>query len=370
MSLTLAAANYLRNQYYEWSELTTKKESLEHIKEDLIQFCIDNEVELYNIGALQTSHAIKLLDKLIALFTQDSECNDEKLNWAQEFKNALNNSNELIEMHQKADISVRAQYVRTGTVLPNTLLTLNDITDLLHNASEKIVLFSPISLAEHSTDKTHALYQWIHANQESPLFIPIVHDGHWLYLLRNESLWSIQDSQPIQNTLSTRQDAIKKACQDLLGQELPYKTTGAQTNDFDCGSRVVNAYRAMSNPDYVEQNHQDILYEALTIQSIDEIIPCKETLFPQKVSEVSIVLSEKEKQIITATLSSQAIQDKVARYNQHLEELLIVSKQGFFTGVQNKIAMADMASAEAQCNETDKEFATRLQEAELRFAGL
>lgn len=79
--------------------------------------------------------------------------------------------------------------------------------------------------------------------------------------------------------------------------------------------------------------------------------------------------SEKEKQVINATVSTQIKTDKVNNYRQHVTDLIhAASTHGLFSQVKNKIDIDTIDKAEAVKGESDEEFARRLQEAEYRRA--
>jgi hypothetical protein len=76
--------------------------------------------------------------------------------------------------------------------------------------------------------------------------------------------------------------------------------------------------------------------------------------------------SEKEQQIIEATISTQAKQHKIVDYKQNIE--LLISHLGLFANVQNKITNLDAIDQEQPitAKESDESYSTRIQEAELR----
>ncbi|QMT60991.1 hypothetical protein [Legionella sp. PC997] len=83
--------------------------------------------------------------------------------------------------------------------------------------------------------------------------------------------------------------------------------------------------------------------------------------------------SEKEEQVINATVSAQGEQDKVNLYRENITQLIqTASSLGLFSQVKNKIDLDKIDKAEALKNEqgeqveSDEAFAERLQEAELR----
>ena len=82
-------------------------------------------------------------------------------------------------------------------------------------------------------------------------------------------------------------------------------------------------------------------------------------------------LSSKEEQVLVATLSVQVHDDKIRPYKQHLKTLIqAASSQGLFSKVEDKIDIQDLDKAEANTDESDEDFALRLQEAEYRGSGL
>ena len=76
-------------------------------------------------------------------------------------------------------------------------------------------------------------------------------------------------------------------------------------------------------------------------------------------------------QVLVATLSTQVHDDKIRPYKQHLKTLIqAASTQGLFSKVEDKIEIQDLDKAEANTDESDEDFAFRLQEAEYRGSGL
>ncbi|MGL5741626.1 MAG: hypothetical protein ACRCXC_03280 [Legionella sp.] len=99
-------------------------------------------------------------------------------------------------------------------------------------------------------------------------------------------------------------------------------------------------------------------------RSIDETVSSRKRVKTMKEEPAFPV---KEEQIITANVSAKAQQDKAKYYRKHLEKLVhAASTQGLFANVKNKIYVNAIDTAEADKDESDEDFAARLQEAELR----
>jgi hypothetical protein len=279
-----------------------KKPSWLTNKGAIIKFCIANGIHLYNIGSLKESEAIVLLTELhdhflipLELLEKDSQqqWEDLVLLWKQKFEKALENTKaNLINLHENAHLSVADQYQKTQKVLSTTLLTFKDMEDLFAyplSANNILAFNPPFSLQEHSNEEGKSLAHWVreNASENIMLFVPINHDGHWFYLLRQEGKWYVKDSQPLKNdSYSIRQESIVKGCNDLLKKitaaenfAVIFESTGEQDNDYDCGTRVINAYRTLANPAYLEKNHKDILGELLLKQM-------KEAVFPENMEEI------------------------------------------------------------------------------------
>ncbi|MDI9818395.1 MULTISPECIES: hypothetical protein [unclassified Legionella] len=278
-------------------------------------------------------------------------------------------------------------------------------------SSDNILVSKPISLTEASEDQTEEVKELLSHSEGKTVFLPILHDGHWVYLLKEKGAWSLHDSQPLKDdtTYSPRQASMLEQSKNfLIGMEeehsvLRFETSGKQLNDYDCGTQVINAYRKKADNCYVEKSHREILIEIFGKQCPEESLPASIQTIPKPESsleevtvtgggntnppaseitaennslvhadmEIKDTLTEKEIQIIKTTSSAQISPEKRALYKENITALVsAVRKQGLFTDIQNKIAIEHIDVAKAEEHESDSQFANRLQEAEFRKAGL
>jgi uncharacterized protein YdcH (DUF465 family) len=390
MALSDANATYLRTHYDNIIQTHVHDEvqaSLLYNKDLIINFCIQNDIQLDNIVSLKLADVQRMLEELHCAFLLANE--EFKTRWIEEFNQAMLKSQaDLTQLHDHAFLSVGDQFRKTGTYSQQSLLTEQDFRDLLDLDSDDIILFEPISLTQHSQEQKGVIRNFVNSYQQETVFIPAQHDGHWFYLLKEQGSWSVQDSQPLtaSHELTPRQASMLSHSTALL-QELGvpesdvivFETTGKQSNDYDCGTHVVNAYRKLVYVGYVEKSHQEILEEAFSIQcpelssevvldpdlsdEIDLDLPLAQT------SEASEPFTPLQIQVIEATVSTQGVTaDKSQNYRDLVSAL--VRNQSLFSSVINKIDLNDIDNAEKNTEESDEEFAIRLQEAELRRVGL
>ncbi|STX81367.1 Uncharacterised protein [Legionella busanensis] len=169
----------------------------------------------------------------------------------------------------------------------------------------------------------------------------------------------------------------------LIGHEiqLPFDSTEEQLNDYDCGTRMVNAYRKAVDINYTESTHIEILQELLEKQMPKTTQqPLPNELFDDfsaekdiELEEIIANLTEQELYIIEITTSAQIVEVNLDSYKENLKELFVgVKKQGLFANIKNPIDIAtiDLTEANIDEGESDQEFAERLQEAEFRKVGL
>ncbi|BCA95572.1 hypothetical protein TUM19329_19330 [Legionella antarctica] len=316
--------------------------------------------------------------------------NSEALQWKHKFETILEQEQlNLRSIHDNAYLCVGDQYLKTGTVFSCSLLTLKDMSDLLTDPnfkSEHVLLSEPFSLTERSSTQEERIQALLDKdiNDEHEIFLPINHDGHWCYLSKKGGAWSVQDSQPIFEELSFRQKDILEQSTvflfKLTGQniKLTLETCGEQFNNYDCGTRVVNAYRKRVNEYYQTQTHKNILIEALRKQLSYNQLPESlfgdlvkhDEIYPEEVT-ITYELTASELQIIDTTSSSQTEPEKARLYKETLTNLInTVNKNGLFAQVENRISVNSIDIAKADKGESDEDFAIRLQEAEFRKAGL
>ncbi|MBA3535453.1 MAG: hypothetical protein H0T84_02405 [Tatlockia sp.] len=370
-------------------------------KEEIIKFCVDNSIRLYNVVDLKQSLAMKFVQELLEISTEPLfELDEIKAKWLDKVRLALAKSQETFNLTGEAYISIGHQYLKTNKVSVGSLLTQIDMTDLFQVEKYKstdVITTPPFSLTEMSINQQEQLMQELKQpeNEEKVVFLPASHDGHWFYLQREEGTWSLQDSEPYRGDLSPRQKLIMNASASFLAElhsglnygELLFETSCKQTNDYDCGTQVLNAYRKTVNNDYRAKNHVQVLEEVFMLQVEDgefsaaiESKPLKpDFIVPfikEPKSEKEFISPEKAKkieQIITTTASTQASPDREKLYKENLRELISSAvSQGLFAKVVNKIdlELLELAEADQESNESDESFATRLQEAEFRKAGL
>jgi hypothetical protein len=267
--------------------------------------------------------------------------------------------------------SVEDQYINTGTLKPDTHLFDKDIEDLLSDVSfisPDIIIPSfqgmkTFSVARSTPDQIKAIRHCLKDNPNKNIFIPLNYGNrHWFYLLRENGNWIVHDSLPLENNKMSegQKDRINQSKQflkELTGSErLSFKTSAQQDNAFDCGSRVINAYRKLVNKHYLEKNHQEILLETLEKQrpqiSKNALNSIKEDLSPTYTDAYP------DKKSYNTTCSSN-------NYAQYIKDYIgALKKKNLKT--DNKIAIEDMDNAQADAGESDEAFAIRLQEAEFR----
>lgn len=408
MALSLAEQGKLDEEYDDLSQLVIEQEQDQWAakKEAIIALCTENNIPLYNMAALNVMKASGLLSHLLNLVAQYEELEEDKVAWTQEFltwKQTFDTEVKkatltLVTLHDQAYLSIADQYQKRGEVSAQTLLTKKDMTDLLEDPdfiSDDVLVSAPFSLLEISTDQEEQVRALIEraAREGKKVFLPVNHDGHWFYLLKEkedeEDVWSIQDEQPFigdESALSTRQEEMLKHSTALLDKligkdnynELSVYSTEDQFNDFDCGTRVINAYRTIVDSDYLEHSHADIIVELLEKQlSQEEYEALPELLFSE-----DIELSEKVDQVIEATVATQNSEhEQFENYQTFVKNTVydVINRQGFFANLQNRIPVQDLEkdldidlthrSAE-EIEEIDEEFAAALQEAECIKAGL
>lgn len=394
MSLSPGNIRKLRAEYDALSERVNEDLELffKEKKEYIIQFCAANDIQLNNIIPLDIDVSRDLLGKLLGYISLieagfGRSLGREIVEWKNEFKaKELDADKKLRAEHARDYASISDKLRKTGNLDLKALFTGKDVGDLLTNPdfiSDDVLLSKQFSFTEMAVYQFEELKRLIaeDINDEKEIFIPVGHDRHWFYLSRRDSIWSIQDSQPIKDGVySDRQESIIKHSKEfltaLVGEknldELSYVTSGKQENDYDCGTQVVNAYRKAVDEGYIEKTHEEYIDELLSIQVADDFVLAEneEELEQQR---PDIELTKKEKQIIKATTSAQASPEKSVLYKQNIIELIeAVVNRGLFANVHNKIDVKqiDSAIADQDSAETDEEFAIRLQEAEFRKVGL
>lgn len=408
MALSLAEQGKLDNEYDDLSQLVIEQEQDQWAakKEAIIALCTENDIPLYNMAALNVMKASGLLSRLLKLMAQYEKLEEANVVWDQEFltwKQTFDTEVKkatlaLVTLHDQAYLSIADQYQKRGEVSAQTLLTIKDMTDLLEDPdfiSDDVLVSAPFSLLEMSTDQEEQVKALIEraAREGKKVFLPVNHDGHWFYLLKEkegeEDVWSIQDEQPFigdEAALSTRQKGMLKHSTALLDKligkdnynELLVYSTEDQFNDFDCGTRVINAYRTIVDSDYLEHSHADILVELLEKQLAQE----EYEALPELLFSEDIELSEKVDQVIEATVATQNSEhEQFENYQTFVKNTVydVINRQGFFANLQNRIPVQDLEkdldidlthrSAE-EIEEIDEEFAAALQEAECIKAGL
>ncbi|STX81366.1 Uncharacterised protein [Legionella busanensis] len=185
-------------------------------KERIIDFCVENDIYLYNIGTLKISTAIELLNDLIKHLEKQNIVlwENNLFRWKEVFNQKLAEvKNHLFIMHNNAYVSVADQFKKTKKLDQRTLLTVKDLFDLLDDSkfeSQNLLRAKPFSLTELSLLEIQNLRQLIKSNPNKDLFLPVHHDGHWFYLLRSKGAWSLQDSQPFSTNknLTPRQESM------------------------------------------------------------------------------------------------------------------------------------------------------------------
>lgn len=264
-------------------------------EKEIVSFCVANDIYLPNIASLKISKTIELLSELLNLFKGKEKIESLK-EWKEKFNiELMRNKNQIIEMHYNAHLSVGDQFLKTQIVLPKTLLTHIDMITLFSDPTfltKEIYLFEPFSLTELSIEQEESLIKAIKENEN--LFIPANHQGHWFYLFKQKDSWLVKDSQPLLEgeQFSPRQESIMDNCTQLINKltdskpSITFETTGEQDNDYDCGTRVTNAYRILAHQQYKKQSHLEILIELVQKQVLDkEKLPQKiEDIFNQKSS--------------------------------------------------------------------------------------
>jgi hypothetical protein len=188
--------------------------------------------------------------------------------------------------------------------------------------SDDVLSSEPFSLEDQSPFLKARLEKLIHENdQNKTIFMPITHQGHWFYLLKQKDVWVIKDSQPFLegDEFSARQTSILKHSiefiERLTGLADPvvtFETTGEQNNDYDCGTQVTNAYRALTDKDHVRQPHKNILIELAQNQVLPkEKLPenIEEIFGPKLVAQPKLSGSPKSSTVIQKEQSSPIISE-------------------------------------------------------------
>lgn len=307
-------------------------------EEQVLDYCRINDIPLYDVTSMTLSTGQNLLQRLFLIISQKSaELLDS---WRADFVAAQHQAGQqLRQMHSEAWLDVGDQFQRSGRYSRESLLTLRDMNTLLMDdrfQAADALLAAPMPLTEATQSQMDALDRLLQQARgtQTTVFIPLVHDGHWFYLLKSQEQWFVIDSQPMAaNELSMRQRNILLASDQFLQErgETPsatFYTSNAQHNDYECGSHVVNAWRRLANPAYVSQSHAELLAEALAKQ-VPQAMPA-------------------------------------------YQHELMAARHRLFTNINRPIDidLIDSAEADVELGESDEEFATRLQEAEFRKAGL
>lgn len=403
MSLSIAEKNKLREEFHHVIDLVSEGKAFwenEENRESIIRFCIEHDIRLYNMAAARIGKAIQLLNELPQFLTLSSDTLEEEekrllqekfLQWQNKFESAVRSSDkELWEIHQRDYANVAAQYRKTHSVSAETLLTLEDMATLLNQgfSSEDVLVSTPFSLTEISSEQKEVIQALITeaAEEGKTLLLPLVHDRHFFYLKKEEGTWSVEDSQPTlaEDRLTPRQQSIKDEAarflisvgENTLGEDhsnLAFNTTSSQANDYDCGSQVINACRSIVDKDYTPKSHKGILKELLTAQlgeeeqpeNLEAVIVSRKPVASLKASTAKI------EQVIEATASAQSSPERAEQYKNNVSKLIAaVVEKGLFADIKNKLPLEHLDTAIANEKEKDGEFATRLQEAEFRKAGL
>jgi hypothetical protein len=288
MKLSEAEGNNLRN---EWESIESSAIMLEHskrvyiesYKKRIILFCIENGIELYNIAQLKTyptaTNVLNHLLKIISTYDDPKYNQGDLETWKDAFTEELAKvKDDARNLHGNADISVGSQYIRTGKYKEDTLLTLKDMQDLLDSKTFQcahILKSQPFSLTESSKEQDDEIIRLIERGVKTNkyVFLPINHEGHWTYLYGKDDSWTISDSQPFdRGELTHRQNSIKETSRAFLSSltrndiNIEYITTGLQSNNYECGTHVVNGYRKMAQVSYTALSHDDILRELVDKQ--------------------------------------------------------------------------------------------------------
>lgn len=424
MRLSDSEINHLREEYENLVQYfpDEREELFLSKKEEIIQYCIDNDIRLYSIVELPMMETASLLQKLLSYFVNPSSveknAKDEE-DWAEEFQVAIDEVNEeLAQLHDEALPTLGQMYLKKGSIPVSTLLNQQDMIDLFNDEdylTDDIVTTEPFSLTVISSEQVERIKLLINReeNNGKDVFLPVSHDGHWYYISREAGTWSVQDSQPTSgHFLTPRQESIFTETENFLTSllddqdygELVYETTGKQDKAYDCGAHVINAYRKRVDDHYEESSHREVIEEVLSLQLPelesyliegddfnedfdDEFFPLdfeydEDNLSSEYVldnSEPAQFLEEpmidldldKIHQVIETTVSSQANPIQAESYKDNLQEMVdaIVSK-GLFSNIKNPIDLDKINTAEAAVGESEEEFVARLQEAEFRSAGL
>ncbi|MGQ3891704.1 hypothetical protein [Legionella sp. CNM-4043-24] len=380
MALSFAEQVMLQSKYDELRELTTYPNRFANNKEQLIRFCIDNDILLYNLAHLHFATGQNLLNRVLHIVTGRSA--EVLKDWRRDFSAASAQADALTrQTYARAYLSVADQHAKMGFFAEESLLTMEDMKTLLANPgyhSEDVLTMEPFSLTERTQSQDEELGKLLASENVPIIFLPVNHDGHWFYLIRFENSWRVRDSQKMQEEgLSQRQLSMMQATQKLLTdfgvtETVTFETTGAQFNDYDCGTHVLNAWRYITSPDggFSPLTHSQALREALFHQQ-DKIEPALSAV--EELEEESSLSSVEEmveyhEPVLPATQEKTvpSAEAAVAEYTQ----ALLANKHGLFSGIHNKIDINQIDQAIALHGESDEDFAHRLQEAEFRKAGL
>lgn len=294
-----AEATLLQGNYHKLGTYVRDPSAWFYLKETVLLFCLREEIHLYDIVTLRYAQAEYLMNLFVELisvpldreFLGDKQFAlevEKRQEWKRRYLAFREQSDaEMHREHRIADLSVGHQFIRTGQIRSRTLLTFQDMDDLLSDEkfnSPDILKSKPFPLTELAPIDAEPI-QTLIDQVEKDVFLPIVHEGHWIYLLRTKGEWSIHDSQPFADgsifsndglNLTERQRSIYMNCIDFLAKmhreqdfgAVVYLTSGQQPvgNDYECGTHVVTAWRMLADRDYVKPTHDQILMELLNRQ--------------------------------------------------------------------------------------------------------
>ena len=231
-------------------------------RDELADYCIENEIKVYDLNLVNNNDKQELFKKLANLFLNKD--GDISL-WKSEFDRKISTHERNINnagLHENQNTSIVNSAKLGKSINPKTLFSDKDMKLLLPNS---VPVVSPSFVHEN---ELREIEEGV-INKKID-FIACSEEGHWFYLKREgENSWSVNDSMPFnqngeksqrqQNIFDVSKDFIRKI--DLNASQFTFKSTEDQLNDFACGTHVVNAHQEQLEG--VSLSHSDMITELL-----------------------------------------------------------------------------------------------------------
>lgn len=155
----------------------------------------------------------------------------------------------------------------------------------------------------------------------------------------------------MQGTPESKVKACTKMPSQLVGAICPKGEVGNPVNILIARCAEIKSNVSQANLNVGDNNHQEYASENNNENNNE-------------------ALTEREQRVLDATASTQADPEKYKSYKNEVKSLIIEGRKGFSNDPNNAIPKEDIENAEAFEGETDEEFAERLQDSELKGAGL